>query len=272
MTAKGQTLTVKLLHADPTFVAQLSMPFFAAVKPNMAIDPKGISVYPSAGPYKIVSRDPGRSLVLERNTFYKGTRPANADQHRLHDEHGPEPEPSAGQVGRGQLRPRRRAGVQNGPLSDEFGVNKSRYFVNPLTGTGYIAMNTATAPFNNLKARQAATGPSTARRCCARAASSEASAPTRSWRLSSRASRTPTSTRSRARTRRRRSRSTAVAATSTCCTRPSAAAVELRPDREVQPRAGGLQGHPEAAAVRCCNQVDGHQGHRPGHVRDRLDR
>ena len=80
VTAKGQTLTIKLINADPTFISQVSMPFFAAVKPNMAIDAKGISVYPSAGPYKIVSRDPGRCLVLQRNTFYKGTRPANPDQ------------------------------------------------------------------------------------------------------------------------------------------------------------------------------------------------
>ncbi len=54
VTAKGQKLTIKLLQADPTFIAQLSMPFFAAVKPNMAIDAKGIDVYPSGGPYKIV--------------------------------------------------------------------------------------------------------------------------------------------------------------------------------------------------------------------------
>lgn len=46
----------------------------------MAIDPKGINVYPSAGPYKIVSREIGRQLTLERNSFYKGNRPANADR------------------------------------------------------------------------------------------------------------------------------------------------------------------------------------------------
>jgi peptide/nickel transport system substrate-binding protein len=156
VTAKGQKLTVKLINADPTFLSQISMPFFAAVKPNMAIDPKGISVYPSAGPYKIVSRDPGRSLVLERNTFYKGTRPANAD--RIVITTNTDQNQSLLQVKSGEANydlggvP----AVQNGPLSDEFGVNKSRYFVNPLTGTGYIAMNTARAPFSNVKARQAA--------------------------------------------------------------------------------------------------------------------
>ena len=44
-------------NADPTFISQLSMPFFAAVKPNMPINAKGENKYPSAGPYTIESRD-----------------------------------------------------------------------------------------------------------------------------------------------------------------------------------------------------------------------
>ena len=71
--ATGNKLIVRLTQADPTFLAEIAMPFFAAVKPNMPIDPKGVNVYPSAGPYRIVSRDVGRQVVLERNRFYKGT-------------------------------------------------------------------------------------------------------------------------------------------------------------------------------------------------------
>lgn len=156
ITAKGQTLTVKLNQADPTFISQLSMPFFAAVKPNMAIDPKGANVYPSGGPYKIVSRDPGRGLVLERNSFYKGNRPANPD--RIVITTNTDQNQSLLQVKSGEVNHDLGGvpAVQNGPLSEEFGVNKSRYFVNPLVGTGYISMNTAKAPFSNVKARQAA--------------------------------------------------------------------------------------------------------------------
>lgn len=156
ITAKGQRLTIKLNQADPTFIAQLSMPFFAAVKPNMAIDPKGANVYPSGGPYKIVSRDPGRGLVLERNSFYKGNRPANPD--RIVVTTNTDQNQSLLQVKNGEVNHDLGGvpAVQNGPLSEEFGVNKSRYFVNPLVGTGYIAMNTALQPFSNVKARQAA--------------------------------------------------------------------------------------------------------------------
>ena len=41
VTAKGQKLSVRLLKADPTFLAEIAMPFFGAVKPSMPIDPKG---------------------------------------------------------------------------------------------------------------------------------------------------------------------------------------------------------------------------------------
>jgi ABC-type transport system substrate-binding protein len=58
VTAKGQTLTIRLTRANPTFLAEIAMPFFAAVKPSMAIDRQGISVYPSAGPYRIASASP----------------------------------------------------------------------------------------------------------------------------------------------------------------------------------------------------------------------
>ena len=68
ITAKGQTLSIRLTQANPTFLAEIAMPFFAAVKPSMAIDSKGISVYPSAGPYRIASRTVGSQVVLERNT------------------------------------------------------------------------------------------------------------------------------------------------------------------------------------------------------------
>jgi peptide/nickel transport system substrate-binding protein len=154
--AAGQKLSVTLIKADPTFLSQIAMPFFAAVKPNMPINPKGENIYPSAGPYKLVSREPGRSLVLERNPQYKGSRPANPD--RIVITVNTDQEQSLLQVKAGQADHDLGGvpAVSNAGLAQEFGVNKSRYFVNPLTGTGYIALNTSRPTFSNLKARQAA--------------------------------------------------------------------------------------------------------------------
>ncbi|MGH3072530.1 MAG: ABC transporter substrate-binding protein [Gaiellaceae bacterium] len=159
VTAKGQTLTIRLRQANPTLLAELAMPFFGAVKPSMAIDPKGISVYPSAGPYRIVSRSITQSLTLARNPHYKGTRPANAD--RIVYTVNTDQNQSLLQVRAGQadydasgLPP-----TAHADLAQQFGVRKGgegRYFVNPYMGVGYVALNTSRAPFSRVNIRKAA--------------------------------------------------------------------------------------------------------------------
>ena len=74
VTANGQTLVIKLVRrtrrSSPSWRCRSS----ARSSRSMAIDPKGISVFPSAGPYRIVSRTIGQSLTLARNPNYKGSR------------------------------------------------------------------------------------------------------------------------------------------------------------------------------------------------------
>ena len=134
------------------------MPFFAAVKPSMAIDPKGISVYPSAGPYHITSRTPGSQLVLERNRFYKGNRPANADRIVIStntDLNQSLLQVRAGQVDYDQfgLPP-----TAHDDLSRQFGISKGgngRYFVNTGINTTYFALNTSRPALRKVNLRQA---------------------------------------------------------------------------------------------------------------------
>jgi peptide/nickel transport system substrate-binding protein len=158
VTARGQTLTVRLTQADPTFLAQVAMPFFVAVKPNMPIDAKGVNVYPSAGPYKIASREVGRQLVLERNTFYKGNRPANPD--RIVYTVNTDLNQSLLQVRAGQAD-YDYAGVPptaHDDLSKTYGVHKGgpyRYFVNSYSGTTYLALNTIGGPLGKVANRKA---------------------------------------------------------------------------------------------------------------------
>ena len=155
VTANGRKLSIRLVKADPTFLAEIAMPFFAAVKPSMPIDPKGISVYPSAGPYHIVSRDVGRQLVLERNRFYKGSRPSNADRiviTVLVDQSQSFLQVKAGQADydMGGLPP-----TAHQELFNKYGVNKSRYFVNPGPNVTYLALNTSRPAFKNANVRKA---------------------------------------------------------------------------------------------------------------------
>jgi len=154
--ARGQKLSIRLTQADPTFLAEIAMPFFTAVKPNMPINPKGENVYPTAGPYRIVSRDVGRQLVLARNPNYKGSRPANADRiviTVLTDQAQSFLQTKAGQVDydMGGLPP-----TAHQELFNAYGVNKSRYFVNPGVNVFYAALNTSAGrPFANVNLRKA---------------------------------------------------------------------------------------------------------------------
>src|SRR5581483_1132081 len=80
ITANGLTLTFPLTKPNPTFVSYLSMQRFAADKPDTPYSSSGLNTYPSAGPYYIATRVPGRSTILKRNPYYKGSRPANPDE------------------------------------------------------------------------------------------------------------------------------------------------------------------------------------------------
>jgi ABC-type transport system substrate-binding protein len=158
VSARGQVLTIRLKRSNPTFLAEIAMPFFAAVKPDMAIDSRGISVYPSAGPYRIASREVGSQVVLERNRFYRGNRPANADRIVITtntDVNQSLLQVRAGQVDYDQfgLPP-----TAHDDISRQFGVRKGgngRYFVNTGINTTYLALNTARPALQKVNLRKA---------------------------------------------------------------------------------------------------------------------
>ncbi len=76
--ARGNVLTIHLRSPAPDFVQRLALPYFCAV-PTWAPD-KQSDTLPSAGPYAIASYRYGRSLILHRNPYYRGTRPARIDR------------------------------------------------------------------------------------------------------------------------------------------------------------------------------------------------
>jgi peptide/nickel transport system substrate-binding protein len=53
----------------------LAQPFVCAVPPDTPLDPNGVKVIPSAGPYTTASYTPGAGVVLIRNPNYHGDRP-----------------------------------------------------------------------------------------------------------------------------------------------------------------------------------------------------
>ncbi len=155
---KGNKLIIKLTQPDGGLLAKLGMPFFQAIKTNMATDPKGVDAYPSAGPYYIASRDIGRHITVKKNKNYKGSRPANADEFDISvntnlDQSLLQVKSNQVDYDVGGLPPSAHA-----DLGSQYGVNKAngQYHVNSLVETDYVALNTAKAPFNSVNVRKAA--------------------------------------------------------------------------------------------------------------------
>ena len=153
----GDKLVIKLEKPDGGFAAKLATPFFQALKTDMPIDPQGVSVYPSAGPYYIAARDKSR-VTLKRNPYYAGSRPANADTIQINV--GVAPAQSLAQVKSGDAD-YDMTGVPasaNTDLGATYGVNTpdGQYHVTSQNTVWYIALNTSRAPFNNVNLRKAA--------------------------------------------------------------------------------------------------------------------
>jgi YVTN family beta-propeller protein len=77
---KGNKLIIHLLRPEPDIPERLAQPFFCAVPTDTPIDPAGVRVIPSAGPYYVTSYTPDQSIVLVRNPNYHGSRPHRLDR------------------------------------------------------------------------------------------------------------------------------------------------------------------------------------------------
>src|SRR5207302_5426533 len=135
---------------------KLGMPFFQAISTKMANDPKGIDSYPSGGPYTIASRIPNRRIVLTRNKFYKGSRPANVDAFDITvntnlDQSLLQVKSNQIDYDMGGLPP-----TAHADLAKAFGINKGQYQVHQLVETDYVALNTSRSTFGTATMRQAA--------------------------------------------------------------------------------------------------------------------
>jgi len=136
------TLQIRTTHPVSDLPARLTMPFFcpiAAHTPLHAIEnPLG------SGPYYLASRVPNRDMVLERNRYYRGSRPAQVDR-------------VVWTIGAGD-EACRQAVVQDqldycvtrtfGPPADRalaaaYGINREngQYYFHPLLQTFYFAFN-----------------------------------------------------------------------------------------------------------------------------------
>jgi peptide/nickel transport system substrate-binding protein len=157
---KAYTLTIHLTAPDPEFMDKLALPFAYVVPGNTTFKLTGNNVPPGTGPYKWESYNPNSEAVLVRNKYFHvwnaEAQPAGYPDkivekygQTISDEVTAVENGQADEVYDGDVIPADRLSELNGAQYSK------QVHVNALTADWYWALNTKTAPFNNVKARQA---------------------------------------------------------------------------------------------------------------------
>lgn len=138
MIARGNHLTIRLTRRDPTLLTKLAMPFFQATSTALPPDREVLTGYPSAGPYFFKSHDPNVKTELRRNRYYGGSRVRhlsgvdvtwNVDAE--HTSYTEWPFDNVFPI----------ADTEVPAIVEKYGVNKTRFWVEPMNCVGYLAMN-----------------------------------------------------------------------------------------------------------------------------------
>jgi peptide/nickel transport system substrate-binding protein len=155
--ARGNTLVIRLKRPVPDLPFRTTS--WCAVPPTLPADREGIGAFPAAGPYYVAEHVPGASVEIRRNPFYRGRRPHRVDGFTA-DIRVSSFDEVVDRVDRGAadwgwvlpevlLAPGRR-------LATRYGVNRSRFFVQPGTTTFGFVFNLTRPLFrDNPRLRQA---------------------------------------------------------------------------------------------------------------------
>jgi ABC-type oligopeptide transport system substrate-binding subunit len=155
--ARGNTLTIRLATNAPDILTRLAMPFFQAMDRQLhPIDAKGIKApVHSAGPYYVQSWTPNSRLVMVRNPYYKGKRPANVDRIEFEANVNLDAQVLRIRAGQADFAAEGVSPSAHADLAKQFGINKGRYQVRQVPTTRYIAMNTTKGITANANVRKA---------------------------------------------------------------------------------------------------------------------
>jgi peptide/nickel transport system substrate-binding protein len=159
LSARGNTLVIRLTKPLPDLPERLAMPFFSAV-PNGTPMKVINDPIPSAGPYYLVSHD--WYIVLQRNPNYDGPRPHELDGVVYEIEL--DPSIAAEQVTRGELDyvtalfPDPGPLIPTGEIARRYGNAKAgepRWMALARSGIRFFRMNTSRGIFRDVKLRRA---------------------------------------------------------------------------------------------------------------------
>lgn len=156
--ARGNSLTIRLTRPLGDFTTRLGVGV-CVVPQNVPADPEGAKPpIPSAAPYYVAEYVPGQSVVLARNTFYRGPRPHHVD--RVEIDLTQDAPTIIDRVERSELDYGWVSATDYADrvteLMRKYGVNKSRLFAVPVPFLRMFALNTARRLFRaNARLRQA---------------------------------------------------------------------------------------------------------------------
>jgi YVTN family beta-propeller protein len=161
--ASGDTLTIRLTARAPDFLARMAQPFFCAVPPDTPINPNGVAVIPSAGPYSVASDVPDQGIVLVRNPNYHGNRPHHFQRIEVYEdvpgqravtavEAGTADYAASGEVAASEAK---MLAVRYGPHSRAARSRHQQYFVNAESELDFFALNTHRPLFSSERLREA---------------------------------------------------------------------------------------------------------------------
>jgi ABC-type oligopeptide transport system substrate-binding subunit len=159
VTARGNTLTIRLTKVAPDFLTRIAMPFFQAMDPKLhPIDAKGLKApVHAAGPYYVATWTPNSRLTMKRNPGYKGNRAANVNAIEYDANVNLDAQVLRIKAGQADFAAEGISPSAHADLAKQYGINRKngQYQVRQVPTTYYLAMNTTKGITTNANVRKA---------------------------------------------------------------------------------------------------------------------
>jgi len=142
--AQGRELVIHLVRPDPSFLSKLTMPFFQATSTKLPLTHEVLGAYPSAGRYAFTHNEVNVLTSIRRNPYW--TRGpgrltprhlTGVDLHWNQNEQTLLADVRAGRLDEDPVIPP----DEKQGLADQYGVNKSRFWVEAEACIGFLAFN-----------------------------------------------------------------------------------------------------------------------------------
>jgi peptide/nickel transport system substrate-binding protein len=144
-TAKGSRLVIQLKRLLPALLTTLAMPFFQATSTKLPLTKEVTTGFPSAGPYYLSRNDVNVLTSIRKNPYWHGDRPRHLDgvdiQWNLNEQTAYE-QTLANQLDEGPV-----PASQREALAQQFSVNKTRFWKQPINCMSFVLFNNSKGLF-----------------------------------------------------------------------------------------------------------------------------